>query len=75
MILMWRVKYVKSWKLNQINVSLWDIKKNIRYCFYYVVKQKKAVLKHVTFLERKFILERISKRKIEFEEVQELESK
>jgi len=49
--------------------------KNIRYCFFYVVEQKKVVLKHVTFLERKFILERNSQRKIEFEEVQKLKSK
>ena len=39
--------------------------------FYNPAEQKVFVLKHVTFLEKEFLLERISRSKIVFEKVQE----
>jgi len=51
-MLIWRVKYVKSWKLNQINVSLRDIKKILDIVFTMLLS-KKGCLKTCYLLREK----------------------
>lgn len=51
-MLIWWVKYVKKWKLNQINVCLWDIKKILDIVFTMLLS-KKGCLKTCYLLREK----------------------
>jgi hypothetical protein len=51
-MLIWWVKYVKNWKLNQINISLWDIKKILDIVFTMLLS-KKGCLKTCYLLREK----------------------
>jgi len=62
----------KKLELSQININLWDIKKKtIGYYFYQLNEQKVCVFTHIIFLEKEFVLERSTLRKIKLEKVQE----
>ena len=50
-------------------------KESMRYLFYHPTEQEIFVSKHTTFMEKEFILERDSGRKIELGEVQDLQMK
>jgi len=46
-------------------------KKTIGYYFYQINEQKVCVFTHIIFLEKEFVLERSTERKIKLEKVQE----
>ena len=66
------VKRTKSdkLKLNSINIYLWDIQETIEYQFYNFVEKNVFISRHVTLLEKVFILEEDSGSRVNLERVQ-----